>query len=173
MNIHQNNELLFTEKISSNRTLVLFLALMLLFLLLFIWRMTTVGLDILALASLFFSIIFLFYVVNYRMLEVYLTHQHLRLKFGIFTWTEQLSNIAGCALDEIPWLKRMGGAGIHFMFVRKRYRVSFNFLEYPRVVLALKRKRGLVQDVSFSTRRPEEILKLLGDAITPNQSALN
>jgi len=54
-----------------------------------------------------------------------------------------------------------GGAGIHFMFINKRYRASFNFLEYPRIVVALKKKSGPVCDLSFTTRHPEKVLQLL------------
>jgi hypothetical protein len=39
-----------------------------------------------------------------------------------------------------------------------------NFLEHPRVVLALRKKRGLVRDVVFSTKRPEEVLRLVREA---------
>jgi hypothetical protein len=60
---------------------------------------------------------------------------------------------------------RLGGAGILFMFVRKRYRASFNFLEYPRVVIALRKKAGPVQDISFSTRRPEDVIRRIHEAI--------
>jgi hypothetical protein len=51
------------------------------------------------------------------------------------------------------------------MLIRGRYRASFNFLEYPRVVIAFKRKVGPVKDISFSTRRPEELIKLIEDSI--------
>mgnify|MGYP000900013350 CR=1 FL=1 len=37
----------------------------------------------------------------------------------------------------VMFFLRYGGAGIHFMSIRGRYRASFNFLEYPRVVIAL------------------------------------
>ncbi len=50
------------------------------------------------------------------------------------------------------------------MTIRRRYRASFNFLEYPRVVIAFKRKVGPVQDISFSTRRPDELLPLIQEA---------
>jgi len=40
-----------------------------------------------------------------------------------------------------------------------------DFLEYPRVVLALKQKRGLVRDLSFSTQHPETVLQFIQDAI--------
>jgi hypothetical protein len=59
---------------------------------------------------------------------------------------------------------RYGGAGIHWMMVHGRYRASFNFLEYPRVVVRFKQKRGLVQDVSFSTRQPEEVIRCIEQA---------
>jgi hypothetical protein len=61
---------------------------------------------------------------------------------------------------------RLGGAGIHFMVIENRYRASFNFLEYPRVVIALKRKKGPVRDISFSTRHPEELLQRLRDSVS-------
>jgi hypothetical protein len=52
------------------------------------------------------------------------------------------------------------------MFVRKRYRASFNFLEYPRVVIAFKNKVGPVRDLSFSTSRPDDVLRFLQEAIS-------
>jgi len=67
-------------------------------------------------------------------------------------------------------LMRMGGAGIHFMMIRKRYRASFNFLEYPRVVLAFQREVGPVQDISFSTRRPDDVLRLIQAAVSVDHS---
>jgi hypothetical protein len=40
-----------------------------------------------------------------------------------------------------------------------------NFLEYPRIVIELKEKRGLVRDVAFSTERPDEILRIIEESI--------
>ena len=156
---------MYAERLSSKKTEGLFIGLMTLFLLLAVWRISTAGLDALASLFLCFFILFLFYSLNYRTLIITLSQRSLRLQFGVFSWTEHLDNIDACALDEIPKLKRFGGAGIHFMFIHKRYRASFNFLEYPRVVMTLKKKRGLVQDVSFSTTQPKKILGLLGEAI--------
>lgn len=65
---------------------------------------------------------------------------------------------------------RMGGAGIHFMFVHKRYRASFNFLEHPRVVIAFKRKAGPVQDISFSTRQPTDVVRLIREAVCDQEA---
>ncbi len=36
-----------------------------------------------------------------------------------------------------------------------------NFLEYSRVLLTLKNKIGPIQNISFSTRNPDEIIKTI------------
>lgn len=154
----------YEERVTSKATEVLFLALAGLFLLLFMWRLNAGGLDILAV--LFFCLFgyFLFCTANYRKLIIRLTSESLRLTFGIFTWTVPLDNIGEFRLDDLPVLMKLGGAGIHFMRIRRRYRVSFNFLEHPRVVIALKRRAGLVRDISFSTRHPDDVLQRIQDA---------
>jgi Ca2+/Na+ antiporter len=164
-------DILYNERVSSNRTEALFLALTITFLLLLIWRVNVSGLDVLAVVFLCLSSLFLFYSVNYRTLIIRLTSESLKLTFGIFTWRVPLDNVEECRLDEIPLFMRMGGAGIHFMTIRKRYRASFNFLEYPRIVIAFKRKAGTVRDISFSTRRPDDVLRLMEEAISANRAA--
>jgi Ca2+/Na+ antiporter len=155
------DKLIYSERISSNKTEILFLVLSALFAFLTFWRVKAAGVDILAIVLLILFCVFVFYSVNYRTLKIQITPERLNLKFGIFTRTILLSNIETCSLDEIPTLLRMGGAGIHFMRYKKRYRASFNFLEYPRVVIVLKRKTGPVQEISFSTRQPSEFLHLV------------
>jgi len=141
----QTDDLIYNERISSNKTEALFLAFMILFLLLLIWRVNVGSLDVLAVVFLCFFLLFLFYSVNFRTLIIQLTSKSLKLKFGIFTWVVPLDNVEECRLDEIPILIRIGGAGIHFMLIRKRYRASFNFLEYPRVVIAFKLRILIIQ----------------------------
>jgi hypothetical protein len=115
--------------------------------------------DWLAILLLALACVFLFYTINYRTLVIQISQDHVRIKFGIFSWRIPFSNIASYQLDDdIPWLMRNGGAGIHFMFVNGRYRASFNFLEHPRVVIGFKKKFGLVADISFSTGQPDKIL---------------
>jgi hypothetical protein len=144
---------------------------MMLSLLLLIWRVTSDRLGILAVAFTCLFILFLFYSLNYRTLLIHLTPNSLKLTFGIFTWTIPVDNIQEYSLDELPVIMKYGGAGIHFMIIRKRYRASFNFLEYPRVVIAFTRKVGLVQDISFSTRRPDDMLQLIREAISAKKTA--
>jgi hypothetical protein len=162
-----NTHLIYSEKLSSKWTELLFIALTLSFLLLLIWRVMAGGVDFLAGIFFFFFVVFLFYSLNYRTLIIRLTLESLKLSFGILTWTIPLNNVGEIQPDDdLPLLMKYGGAGIHFMLVRKRYRTSFNFLEYPRVVIGLKRKAGLVRDVSFSTCQPNEIIRLIQGAIS-------
>ncbi|OGN90465.1 MAG: hypothetical protein A2Y88_02965 [Chloroflexi bacterium RBG_13_48_10] len=161
----QTNDLIYSERISSDKTEALFPALMLLFLLLLIWRVVTGRLYMLVVVFSIVFTLFLFYSINYRILNIRLTPASLRLKFGIFTWTVPVDNIEECDLDDLPLLMRFGGAGIHFMTIRKRYLASFNFLEYPRVVIGFKRKVGLVRDISFSTRQPDEVIRHIHGAV--------
>jgi hypothetical protein len=164
--------LIYSEKISSERTEFLFIALTLLFLLLFFWRVMARSVDFLGSIFLFFFGFFLFYTLNYRALIIRLTSETLRLSFGLFTWTIPLNNVSDIQPDDdLPMLMKYGGAGIHFMLVRRRYRISFNFLEHPRVVIGLKRKAGLVKDISFSTCQPNELIRLIQGAIVANRPA--
>ncbi|HOU13247.1 MAG TPA: hypothetical protein PKZ84_09015 [Anaerolineae bacterium] len=163
-----DNNTTYTEKVSSSRTEILFIVLALFFLLLFVWRVSAVGFGILAVVFLVFCGFFAFYALNYRTLIVQLSAEFLTLKFGVFTWKIPLEHIEACALDDIS-LWRIGGARIHFSFIRGRYRAMFNFLEHPRVVVRLKTKKGAVQDVAFSTRQPERVLQLLQEAVSARQ----
>jgi hypothetical protein len=165
------DDLIYNERVSSNRTEALFLALTIIFFLLLVWRVSADGLDVLAAVFFFFSMFFLFYLMNYRTLLIRLTAESLNLTFGIFTWKVPLDNVEECHLDSLPLLMKYGGAGIHFMFIRNRYRASFNFLEYPRVVIALRRKAGPVRDISFSTRRPDDVLRLIQEAVSAKRAA--
>ena len=150
----------YLEKVTSNRTEALFVGLALAFLLLFAWRTSGEGFDAWGVVFLCGCAFFLFYTLNYRVLTIRLTEETLQLKFGLFTWVMPLSNIEACYPDETS-LWRIGGAGIHFTPLRGRYRAIFNFLEHPRLVIALKVRRGPVRDIAFSTRQPDEVRRLI------------
>ena len=159
-------DLIYEESVSSTRTKALFIGLTILFLLLLIWRAFSANLDALAAVFFCFFIFFLFYSINYQTLIIHLTKDNLRLTFGVFHWTIGMENIEECNLDELPLFIRYGGAGIHLMMIHKRYRASFNFLEYPRVLIKFKKSAGLVRDLSFSTRHPDDVLRLIREVIS-------
>lgn len=161
----------YTEVVTSRKTTLLFIALTLLFLILSLAGLLTTGFNFLSGLFLFFFIFFLFYTINYRTLVIHLTAEYLVLTFGLIKWRIPLNNILDCQPDEnLPLLMKYGGAGIHFMFIKKRYRASFNFLEHPRVVIRLKRKAGLVRDVSFTTCNPNELIQQIQHPISMIQT---
>jgi hypothetical protein len=88
--------------------------------------------------------------------QIYITPETLQLTFGIFTWKIAVTNIESCYLDKTS-LWRIGGAGIHFTWIKGKYRAFWNFLEYPRVAVMLKRKKGAVREIAFSTRHPGQV----------------
>jgi hypothetical protein len=148
----------YFEQLSSNRTEALFVGLTLIYILLAVWRMNSSGYSTSTVILFLFCAFFLFYSINYRRLSIRITAELLELQFGLFTWKVPLDNVESCRLDETS-LWRIGGAGIHFSPINGRYRAMFNFLEHPRVVIALKHRQGLVRDIAFSTRRPDEFIE--------------
>lgn len=150
----------YEEIVTSQRTSVLFVVLMLLFFSLFAWRVTAVGIGLSTIIFVCLFIMFLFYSLNYRTLIIQITSTSVSLKFGIFKWSIPRNTIEKCYLDNTS-LWRIGGAGIHFTIIQKKYRAMFNFLEHQRVVLLLSKKKGLVREIAFSTKRAEEILQII------------
>jgi hypothetical protein len=150
----------YTERLSSARTEALFIGLTALFAGFTLWRSAEFGFDGLAVVLLCAAAFFLFYSVNYRILITTITRQEIRLTFGVFTWRIPLHDVDDISPDDVS-LWRIGGAGIHFTWVRRRYRAMFNFLEHPRVVVQLRRKKGPVRDVVFSTARPGEVMRIV------------
>jgi hypothetical protein len=155
----------YNEKLSSTKTEALFIVLTLVFLSLFAWRWLSSGWDGWTITFVCIFALFLFYVINYRTLKIYITSESLRLTFGIFTWTIAISNIKNCYIDEDTIL-RFGGAGIHFMWIKGKYRAFFNFLEFPRMVVTLKNKKGLVREIAFTTRHPEQVMHIIQSGLS-------
>lgn len=150
----------YQERVSSLRTSALFVGLCLAPLSLFVGRVQTAGFDGQSILLLALAAFFLFYSLNYRTLVIRVSPNGLRLRFGLFEWTIPLESLEACSPDPLS-LWRVGGAGIHFTSVGRRYRAMFNFLEHPRLVVALKVKKGPVRDIAFSTRKPAELMRLL------------
>lgn len=158
-----SGNIVYEERISSKRTEALFLVLASLFLLLWVQRKRRGKTGRLSALYLGLFAFFLFYILNYRTLHIGLTADDVKLRFGLFSWTIPMENVERCHLDRTS-LWRIGGAGIHFSWFDRRYRAMFNFLEYPRVVLALKEKRGSVRDIAFSTQHPQQVIRLIQEA---------
>jgi hypothetical protein len=159
----------YKEEITSGRTEALFIALMLMFLVFSVLRVNSHGIDGWLRVFAAVSVVFLFYSINYRKLIIRITPSNVKLRFGLFHWRIPLDNIESVFLDPVS-LWRIGGAGIHFSFFAGKYRVMFNFLDHDRVVLELKQKQGLIQEIAFTTRKPDVVLELLGRLTTEHST---
>ena len=166
MNKKTLKDQIYHEKITSTGTSLLFLFLAILFFLLCGWRVSAVGWRFFPGLFLFLGVLFTFYVVNYRSLEILVTNEKLILNFGIVPWKTNLDNILMVELDDSPAVIKFGGAGVHFAFVKGMYRAFYNFLEYPRLLVHFKKKQGLAQALVFTTKQPDKMLEILGSRIT-------
>jgi hypothetical protein len=155
-----NTNSIYHERLTSTRTTALFIFLALLFSGLFIYRFSSEALDGWAVLWAVLGGMFIFYVFNYRALTIEIDKTAIRLRFGLLGMRVEFHEITACETDTVS-LWRIGGAGIHFSPMGGRYRAMFNFLEYPRLVLRLNRKRGWIWDVAFSTRNPDEVMALV------------
>jgi hypothetical protein len=161
-------EKVYSERLTSTGTTMLFMALAALFLVLGGWRSSLVGFRTVPVILLVVGLFFIVYVINYRVLVIVLSSQELTLRFGLVSWKMPLANIADIRQDDSPPVIRYGGAGVHFAFVKGQYRAFFNFLEYPRLLIVFSKRRGPVQALVFSTRHPDQVREL----ITKNQAQL-
>ncbi|MCD6426211.1 MAG: hypothetical protein J7L35_12015 [Anaerolineales bacterium] len=152
---------LYSEKIRSNKTSLLFVILALIFLALFAWRYSVVGFRFVPGLYAFLGLFFCVYVINYRVLIITITDQALHLKFGLVGWRTDIENIAVSVLYDPPFWIKYGGAGVHFAMVEGEYKAFYNFLEYPRVLIKFHQKQGSVQALVFTTREPDQILEIL------------
>lgn len=134
------------------------------------WRFIVSGFGTIAALLLLLSLLFVFFALNYRVLVVRMSEEGLRLRFGLFGWTVPWNTVARAYPDDTA-LWRIGGAGIHFSIIKGRYRAMLNFLEHPRIVVELKKKRGLVREVAFSTQKPIEILRIIEESVGGRDAA--
>lgn len=160
----------YVEEVRSNWTSALFACLGTLSLALFSWRLSAVGWRFLTDLFLFLGIFFFLYTVNYRVLRIEIDGGRLSLQFGLLRWRTEFSRMADCQLDDSPWWIKYGGAGVHFAMVRGKYRVYFNFLEHPRVLVSLSVRQGPVRQICFTTRQPDQVLALLKKEIRTHES---
>jgi hypothetical protein len=71
-----------------------------------------------------------------------------------FNW----DNVEGCFLDETSAVQ-YGGTGLRMARIRGNWRIIYNVIESPRVVLSLR--EGRFKEVVFSTRHPQEVMKTI------------
>ncbi len=111
--------------------------------------------------NLFFLIMFLlclFLTINFSNLIIRMTPRSVFVSYGIFKYNISWENIADCYLDEASTI-RYGGWGIRIGRVKGRFRLVYNVMGGPRVVLSLK--KGKFREFVFSTSDPQRVIGIV------------
>ncbi|MBE0516747.1 MAG: hypothetical protein IBX41_05080 [Methanophagales archaeon] len=107
---------------------------------------------------LYMVLFFLAITANFSRLSIKMTPRSVVVGYGIFKRTIFWENIERCYLDAASSI-RYGGWGIRIGRVKGKWRLVYNVIGGPRVVLSLK--RGWFGEFVFSTRNPEEVMRVV------------
>jgi hypothetical protein len=108
------------------------------------------------------ALLFLALAITFSTLVIKLLPRSVVVGFGMIKRTIPWDLIERCYMDEVSSL-RYGGWGIRIGRVRGKWRLVFNIIGAPRVVLALK--RGGFDEFVFSTRHPDEMVRIIRQRI--------
>ncbi|MCK4630513.1 MAG: hypothetical protein KAT40_03660 [Bacteroidales bacterium] len=111
---------------------------------------------------LFMFLLFLGMMINFSRLTIKLTPKHISVGYGVIKHSIPWENVEDCYLDEASTIK-YGGWGIRIAKVKGKWRLVYNVVGGPRIVLSLK--RGRFKEFAFSTKNPEEVIKIAKEQI--------
>ncbi len=107
--------------------------------------------------NLLMSLLFLGLTINFSRLSIKMTPQSIVVGYGIFKHTIPWKDVEDSYLDEASTI-RYGGWGIRIGRFKGKWRLVYNVIGGPRVVLLLK--KGRFRELVFSTKKPEEVIKV-------------
>jgi hypothetical protein len=99
-----------------------------------------------------------FLIANFRVLVIRITDQTVTVAYGIIKRTILWGDIEFGFRDESPAFG-YGGWGARIARIEGRWRLAFNVIGAPGVVLRLR--KGRVREFMFSTKNPEQVLDIV------------
>ena len=111
---------------------------------------------------LFMFLLFLGVMINFSRLTIRMTPRYISVGYGIIKHSILWENVEDCYLDKASTI-RYGGWGIRIAKVKGKWRLVYNVVGGPRIVLSLKRCR--FKEFVFSTKNPEEVIKIAKERI--------
>lgn len=105
-----------------------------------------------------FFFLLTFFIAQFASLQIRVEEKEVLLSYGIFKVKIDRTTIEKVYLDQANPLLSYGGWGFRFGSFHGRPRKVLNIPGYQCVVLA---RKGIKQEVVFSTAYPEEIIQLL------------
>jgi hypothetical protein len=109
----------------------------------------------------FFLVMFLLFLgltVNFSNLNIKMTPRYITIRYGIHRHNIPWENIEDCYLDEASTI-RYGGWGIRIGKVKGKWRLVYNVIGGPRVVLSLN--KGKFKEFVFSTNNPQKVIEIV------------
>ena len=142
----------------------LFMALSILFLVLFAYKLTAgpIGSD--PAPSWFYLVMWLLFkaigllMLNFTKLTISISSRAVRVGFGNIRYSLPWSNIAGCHPDTASGLS-YGGWGIRIARIEGKWRLGYTVIGASRVVLQLN--EGRFSEIAFSTNDPDGICRIV------------
>ena len=104
------------------------------------------------------GLLFLVITVNFSRMIIQITPEYVLVRYGISKQKVPWDNIQACYLDKSSALA-YGGSGIRKVKIEGKTRVVYNVYGTPRVVLSLK--EGEYDELVFSTRHPDEVMRIV------------
>jgi len=96
-------------------------------------------------------------ITNFNKLAIEITTQSITVGFGAFKRVIAWDNIKGCYLHQASTIGSYGGWGIRIGKVKGRWRLVYNVIGCPAVVLELR--RGRFREFVFSTKNPDGVME--------------
>jgi hypothetical protein len=112
--------------------------------------------------SAFLIILLVAIIATFWRLTIRISPESIAVGYGRITRQIPWENVESCYLDETSAIY-YGGFGIRFARIRGKWRMVYNIIGTPRVVLSLK--AGRFREFVFSTKNPEEVLRIINDRI--------
>lgn len=107
---------------------------------------------------LFMFLLFFSLAINFSKLSIRITSRYISVRYGVFKRQVLLENVEDCYLDR-GLVFRYGGWGIRLAKVKGKWRLVYNVMGVPLVVLLLK--KGRIQEFLFATKNHDKVIEII------------
>ena len=142
----------------------LFIALIILFLGLFVYQVLVGPVGTKPAPDWLYLIMFVLFagftalIRNFDKLAIKVSTQSITVGFGIFKRVISWDDIHGCYVDDASAFGSYGGWGIRMGKVKGKWRLVYNVIGCPAVVLELE--KGRFREFVFSTKNPDGVVEI-------------
>jgi hypothetical protein len=108
------------------------------------------------------ALLLLIIAVNFAILTVKITLHGISVSYGIIKHNVPWANVADCYEDEAS-TAQYGGFGIRLGLVNGRWRLVYNTVGNPRIVL--QKRQGRIPEFVFSSRNPQIVIRAVRERL--------